>query len=126
MTSSAPDRPIEQSEQSNNRTLIPRRQIAAEFAILLPAGCGVVAADAIGAEPARKGSPVTACDFAFIRSDGSLEIPLMFRLELVYAKDTSNLGASFGMHSRRVLSGTSDECVPEGRALSCSLKSVLA
>ena len=85
----------------------------------------MVATDAIGAEPARKGSPVTACDFAFIRSNGSLEIPLMFRLELVYAKDVSNLGASFGMHSRRVLSGTSRECVPEGRALSCSLKSVL-
>ena len=32
---------------------------------ILPAGCGMVAADAIGDEPARKGSPVTACDFAF-------------------------------------------------------------
>ena len=47
--------------------MIPRRQIAAEFVLLLPAGCGVVAADAIGAEPARPGSPVTACDFAFVR-----------------------------------------------------------
>ena len=47
------------------KALIPRRQIAAEFVLLLPAGCGVVAADVIGAEPARPGSPVTACDFAF-------------------------------------------------------------
>ena len=121
-TSSAPDTPTEQSEHSNNRTLIPRRQIAAEFAILLPAGCGVVAAGAIGAEPARPGSPVTACDFAFIRSNGSLETPLMFRPEQMHAKGVSNLGASFGAYSGRVLSGTSRECVPEGRALSCSLK----
>ena len=85
--------------------MIPRRQNAAEFAILLPAGCGVVAAGAIGDEPARPGSPVTACDFAFIRSDGSLEIPLMFRPELLHAKDVSNLGASFGAYSERVLSG---------------------
>ena len=41
--------------------------------LLLPAGCGVVAADVIGAEPARKDSPVTACDFAFIRSIFSSE-----------------------------------------------------
>ena len=97
--------------------MIPRRPNAAEFVLLLPAGCGVVAAGAIGAEPARPGSPVTACDFAFIRSNGSIEIPLLFCLELAYAKDASILGASFGMHSRRVLSGTSVECVPEGRAL---------
>ena len=97
--------------------MIPRRQNAADFAILLPVGCGVVAADAIGGEPARPGSPVTACDFAFIRSNGSLEIPLMFRPELLHAKDVSNLGASFGAYSGQVLSGTSRECVPEGRAL---------
>ena len=97
--------------------MIPRRQIAAEFAILLPAGCGVVAADAIGAEPARTGSPVTACDFAFIRCNGSSETPLMFCLELVYAKDASNLGASFGAYSGRVLDGSLNECVPGGRAL---------
>ena len=41
------------------------RHGCAYFAILLPVGCGVVAADAIGAEPARPGSPVTACDLAF-------------------------------------------------------------
>ena len=41
--------------------------------MLLPAGCGAVAADVIGAEPARPGSPVTACDFAFIRSLRFLE-----------------------------------------------------
>ena len=29
-----------------------------KFVLLLPAGCGVVAADVIGAEPARPGSPV--------------------------------------------------------------------
>ena len=97
--------------------MIPRRQIAAEFAILLLAGCGVVAADAIGDEPARPGSPVTACDFAFIRSNGSTEIPLMFCPELLHAKDVPILGASFGAYSGRVLSGTSRECVPEGRAL---------
>ena len=51
------------------------------FAILPPAGCGVVATDTIGAEPARPGSRVTDCDL--------------------------------------------NECVPEGRALFCSLKSVL-
>ena len=33
--------------------------------ILLRGGCGVVAADARSAEPARPGSLVTACDFAF-------------------------------------------------------------
>ena len=60
------------------------------------------------AEPARKGSSVTACGFAFVRSNGSLEIPLMFRLELVYAKDASILGASFGAYSERVLSGNLD------------------
>ena len=85
----------------------------------------MVAADVIGAEPARPGSPVTACDLAFVRSNGSIEIPLMFLPELMHAKDVSNLGASFGAYSGRVLSGTSRECVPEGRALSCSLKSVL-
>ena len=90
----------------------------------LPVAEGL-AADAIGAEPARKGSPVTACEFAFIRSNGSLEIPLMFRPELLHAKDVPILGASFGAYSERVLSGTSDECVPEGRALFRSLKSVL-
>ena len=89
------------------------------------AGCGGVAADAIGAEPARPGSPVTACDFAFIRSNGSLETPLMFRPEQMHAKDVSNLGASFGAYSGRVLSGTSRECVPGGRALSCSLEFLL-
>ena len=57
--------------------MIPRRQIAAEFAILLPAGCGVVAADVIGAEPARKGSPVTACDFAFDNVLGRILIGLL-------------------------------------------------
>ena len=97
--------------------MIPRRPTAAEFAILLPAGCGVVAAGAIGAEPARKGSPVTACDFAFVRCDGSSETPLMFCSELLHAKDSPNLGASFGAYSEQVLSGTSDECVPGGRAL---------
>ena len=80
----------------------------------------MVAADAIGAEPARKGSPVTACDFAFIRSNGSSETPLMFCSELLHAKDASTLGASFGAYSEQVLGGTSDECVPEGRALSSS------
>ena len=105
--------------------MIPRRKIAAEFAILILAGCGVVAADAIGAEPARPGSPVTACDFAFVRCDGSSETPLMFSIGLLHAKDASILGASFGAYSMRVLSGTSDECVPGGRALSCSLESVL-
>ena len=97
--------------------MIPRRQIAAEFAILLPAGCGVVAAGVIGDEPAQPGSPVTACDFAFIRSNGSSETPLMFCSELLHAKDASTLGASFGAYSEQVLGGTSDECVPEGRAL---------
>ena len=61
--------------------------------------------------------PSTVSSLAFIRSNGSLEIPLMFRPELLHAKDMSNLGASFGAYSERVLSGTSDECVPEGRAL---------
>ena len=93
--------------------------------MLLLAGCGVVAAGAIGAEPARPGSPVTACDFAFIRSNGSLETPLMFCIGLLHAKDEPILGASFGAYSMRVLSGTSRECVPEGRALSCSFESVL-
>ena len=50
----------------------------------------------------------------------------MFCPELLHAKDVSNLGASFGAYSGQVLSGTSVECVPEGRALSCSLKSVLS
>ena len=84
----------------------------------------MVAAGAIGAEPARKGSPVTACDFAFVRCDGSLEIPLMFRPELLHAKDVSNLGASFGAYSGQVLSGTSRECVPGGRALFSSFELV--
>ena len=73
----------------------------------------MVAADVRSAEPARKGSPVTACDFAFVRSNGSSETPLMFSIGLLHAKDASILGASFGMHSRRVLSGTSVECVPD-------------
>ena len=77
----------------------------------------MVASDAIGDEPARPGSPVTACDFAFIRSNGSTEIPLMFCIGLLHAKDASILGASFGVYSMRVLSGPSVECVPEGRAL---------
>ena len=97
--------------------MIPRRQIAAEFAILLLAGCGEVAADVIGAEPARPGSPVTACDFAFIRSNGSSETPLMFCSELLHAKEASTLGASFGAYSERVLDGSLNECVPGGRAL---------
>ena len=77
----------------------------------------MVAAGAIGDEPARTGSPVTACDFAFIRSNGSIETPLMLLPELMHAKDVSILGASFGAYSGRVLSGTSIECVPGGRSL---------
>ena len=85
----------------------------------------MVAAGAIGAEPARKGSPVTACDLAFVRSNGSFKIPSILCSELMHAKEASTLGASFGAYSERVLDGSLNECVPEGRALSCSLKSVL-
>ena len=53
------------------------------------------------------------------------DITLMLLPELMHAKDVSHLGASIGAYSGRVLIGTLIECVPEGRALSCSLKSVL-
>ena len=95
----------------------------ADFAILLLVGAGVVRVGAIGKElggPKRAATP-RAVRFSVIRCNGSLETPLMFCIEHVHAKDVPNLGASFGAYSMRVLSGTSRECVPEGRALSCSL-----
>ena len=64
--------------------------------MLFSAGCGVVVADVIGVEPARKGSPVTACDLAFIRSRGSSKTPLIVFLGLMHAKGVSILGVSFG------------------------------
>lgn len=88
----------------------------ADFAILSPAGAGVVRVDAIGKERGATATP-RAVRFKAFRCNGSTEIPLMFCIGLLHAKDASILGASFGAYSMRVLSGTSVECVPEGRAL---------
>ena len=95
------------------------RHRCAHFAILSPVGAGVVRVGAIGKEHSRltAGSPRAVRFKAFIRCNGSIEIPLMFCSELLHAKDASILGASFGAYSEQVLSGTSVECVPEGRAL---------
>ena len=105
--------------------MIPRRQNAAEFAILLPAGCGVVAAGARSAEPARPGSPVAACDFAFIRSMCSTEFLAVFKDSNVCLRKRAYFGRVFRCVFRLVLPRYQYECVPEGRALSCSLKSLL-
>ena len=78
---------------------------------------GVVRVGVIGKERGATATPHAVRFKAFIRCNGSLETPLMFRPEQMLAKGVSNLGASFGAYSGRVLSGTSDECVPEGRAL---------
>ena len=88
-----------------------------EFAILFPVGAGVVRVGAIGKERGETATPRAVRFKAFIRCNCSSETPLMFCSELLHAEDVPNLGASFGAYSERVLSGTSDECVPEGRAL---------
>ena len=119
--------PIEQSEHSNNRTLIPRRQIAAEYAILFPAGCGggcPATAGAIGWELGGRSPsspPSTALSLALFRFMCSTEFLQVFKDTNVCLRKTRLFWARLSLGIRICSCRNSVECPTlDASFLSCA------